>query len=528
MAAGIRTATHGDAPMAGLGPAWKPQARSDWLLIGGIVAVAFLVRAVPVLRGGGLDGHLGYDDGVYFGAAVALVNGVLPYRDFLLLHPPGIAVLLSPFALLGGATDDATGFALARLAFMAIGAINAGLVVLAAGRYGRRAAVLGGLLYAVWFAAVRVERTTDLLGPQTALLLISVLLIWSGGGPLRARRAAAGGIALGLAAAIQVWAVIPLVVIAGTIALATDGSARARGRATIGLLTGAAAGLAAVCLPFFLAAPTAFIRYVLVDQLARPDLDITVVDRLRALEGFSIGSAGAHLVGDPAVIAFAIVATVAVLLVARRVSAARMCCVLLIAQVTYLLLSPTFYSHYSAWIAPAAAIILGIAAARVIGSAGRYRPVVRLAQVGYVGIIAALVIGIPRHQGVLLEQAGLERDLDGARCVSADAPDLLVVTSRLQRDIEDRCQLVIDPTGTSYETDRGHLRAGSVAAARLRAPGHQAAMEEYYDDSNAAMFTQDSADGLTTTTREEISDELPIVVAQGSVTIMLPGPTALP
>ena len=39
---------------------------------------------------------------------VALTNGVLPYRDFLLLHPPGIAVLLSPFALIAGATS-ATG-----------------------------------------------------------------------------------------------------------------------------------------------------------------------------------------------------------------------------------------------------------------------------------------------------------------------------------------------------------------------------------------------------------------------------------
>jgi hypothetical protein len=43
---------------------WTPRSRSDWLLLAGIVIVAFLVRAVPVLRGGGLDGFLGYDDGV--------------------------------------------------------------------------------------------------------------------------------------------------------------------------------------------------------------------------------------------------------------------------------------------------------------------------------------------------------------------------------------------------------------------------------------------------------------------------------
>ena len=115
---------------------WVPRTRSDWLLVLGIVLVAFLVRAVPVIRGGGLEGYLGYDDGVYFAAATALVDGVLPYRDFLLLHPPGIAVLLSPFALLAGVTDSATGFAAARLAFMAIGAVNAGLVTVVAGRLG--------------------------------------------------------------------------------------------------------------------------------------------------------------------------------------------------------------------------------------------------------------------------------------------------------------------------------------------------------------------------------------------------------
>ena len=119
---------------------WVPRTRTDWLLLFGIVLVAFLVRAVPILRGGGLEGYLGYDDGVYFAAAAALVHGFLPYRDFLLLHPPGIALLLSPFALLAGTTDGATGFAVARLAFMAVGALNAGLVTLVAGRYGRRAA----------------------------------------------------------------------------------------------------------------------------------------------------------------------------------------------------------------------------------------------------------------------------------------------------------------------------------------------------------------------------------------------------
>ena len=53
---------------------WVVRSGTDRLLVLGIVLVAFIVRAAPVLRGAGLEGYLGYDDGVYFSAAVALMH----------------------------------------------------------------------------------------------------------------------------------------------------------------------------------------------------------------------------------------------------------------------------------------------------------------------------------------------------------------------------------------------------------------------------------------------------------------------
>ena len=294
---------------------WIPRSRSDWLLVLGIVTAAFLVRALPLLRGAGLDGDLGYDDGVYFGAAVALTNGVLPYRDFLLLHPPGIAVLLSPFALIANATNDATGFAVGRLAFMALGAINAGLVVLLAGQYGRRAGLLSGLLYAVWFTAARVERTTNLIGPQTTFVLIAMLIIVSAR-PLTTRRAVAAGVPLGLAAAIQVWTAVPVAVVVVAIALEARADGSRWWRPAIGLLGGAAVAFIAVCLPFLVSAPAEFIRYVFIDQLARPDLGVSLVTRLQTLEGLPVSSAGSRLV-NAAGVGIAILGAGAVVLVAR-------------------------------------------------------------------------------------------------------------------------------------------------------------------------------------------------------------------
>ena len=74
-----------------------------------IAAIAFVIRLVPVLRGGGLFGIGNYDDGVYYAAATGLAHGLLPYKDFLLLHPPGMPLLLTPFALAAQVTSAGAG-----------------------------------------------------------------------------------------------------------------------------------------------------------------------------------------------------------------------------------------------------------------------------------------------------------------------------------------------------------------------------------------------------------------------------------
>jgi hypothetical protein len=268
-------------------------------------------------------------------------------------------------------------------------------------------------------------------------------------------------------------------------------------------------------------------RYVLVDQLTRPSLDIGLVPRLRVLEGFSLAGNTSPL-ATAVVIGLATLGALAIVVVARRVPTARIWCVLATVETAYLLVAPNFFTHYSAWLAPAAAIVLGTAVSLAIRAVERSRPLVTLARVGAVGVVAAMALTVPRTQGTVIERTALQADIRNARCVSADDPELLIETSGLQRDLRDGCQLVVDPTGTSYETDGGRLAAGPVGKSRLGAPGYQSAMEEWYDDSNAALFSRQAADGLDPATREEIADELPIVVAQGNVTVMLPGAHPLP
>ena len=117
-----------------------PQQGQRWIFVL-IGVVAFGIRVVPVLSGTGLYALASYDGSVYYTAAAGLAHGLLPYRDFLLLHPPGIAIALLPFALIGEHVGDAQGLAVARVAWMALGAFErrAGRPDSPAGRAGRDA-----------------------------------------------------------------------------------------------------------------------------------------------------------------------------------------------------------------------------------------------------------------------------------------------------------------------------------------------------------------------------------------------------
>src|SRR5687768_5367329 len=133
------------------------RAPGPWLLVVGLTVVfcvAFAARLIPLLRGGGLHAMGNYDDGVHYAAAMGLVHGLLPYRDFLLLHPPGLPLLLTPFAGLAEVLGEPDTMVVARLCWMSLGALNAVLCGLVLLPLGRLAAVLTGLMYAVYFGAV--------------------------------------------------------------------------------------------------------------------------------------------------------------------------------------------------------------------------------------------------------------------------------------------------------------------------------------------------------------------------------------
>src|SRR3954463_9184722 len=89
-----------------------------------VVLVAIGLRVYPWTTAHSFLGVLEYDDGVYYAAAKALAHGLVPYRDFTIVHPPLTTVLLVPFAALGGWLGDPVGLAAARVAVVVIAITN--------------------------------------------------------------------------------------------------------------------------------------------------------------------------------------------------------------------------------------------------------------------------------------------------------------------------------------------------------------------------------------------------------------------
>lgn len=490
--------------------------RADALALSSLGILAFAIRALPMSMGAGITGLNGYDDGVYFAAATGLTTGLMPYRDFLLVHPPGIVLILAPFAALGSITDDATAMAIARIAITLLGALNAVLVALVAGRFDRRAGLVAGALYAVWNAVANVERTADMHGPQSTLLLLALLAIIQPGriGP---RRAALVGVLIGLLTSIQLWQGATAVVILWWIVVRGRGHGRRRFAPAVAYGVGAAIAFGLVCLPFLLAAPGVMIDQILLDQLGRPRGATSFFNRVRALEGFpqlpQLSPAWRRLLPPPLVGGVAVAALGLTIATAWHLPWTRPWAVLAIVQASIVLITPSFFNDYPSFAGPAAALVLGTGVA--LGGRALCRRGVPTAVVVTPLLVLGLglaFVSVGHPEGLAVPIAELRRDLATARCVTADSPALLILTSTLRRDLANGCAFVADPTG--YEL--GNRRLGSTA--------YQAAMLEWYTSGDAALFVRLKADGLSAETLATVAAQLPYEHADGAITVRLAEP----
>ncbi|MGV8968283.1 MAG: hypothetical protein ACOH2F_18625 [Cellulomonas sp.] len=451
----------------------------DWVIarwvLPAVAVVALATRLGPVLSAGALRGVQGYDDGVHLAVAERLIAGIVPYRDEVFLHTPGIAVLLTPFAALAGPFGDAWALAAARVVFMVLGAANAVLVARILAPRGVLAAAVGGGTYALWGAAVAAEHTVYLEAPIGLGLLVALAALRHAGpgsaarSPVVSRAVAVSGLMIGLAFTVKVWVVIDAVVL-GALVLSRWGPRTAARWCAWGLLG------AVPLLPFVWLAPGRFWYDVVVVQMTRPDQDKSLAGRVAALDPTRAlhGTLSHPLAVLVAVLLVAAVLGPLAISLHRRIRPAQWSDpvwwgLLAAAQLVTLARAPSFYIHYAAFVAPALSLLIGAAAGLLAARARAHDQPdagARLAALTAVAVAAGIGLALTRPP---LTTAGRVDHVELAdfgaahSCVWARNPSYLQLADVATRQLAAGCPATLDLVGTRFVLDGGGVVPGTDA-----------------------------------------------------------------
>ncbi len=411
--------------------------------LGAVGLLAALLRLVLLWHSGGWHSAIEYDDGVHYESSSLLLHGVLPYRDYDFLQPPGITWLLMPCAVIGRIFGDPTGLAFARLATVAAAATATVLL----GRFVARASTpRRGLLAAIIYASAApalVAGRTAMLEPWLDLALIIAYERLTRR-PLTTRDTWIGGVALGLAVTVKAWGLVAAVVLLAWLALRRP---RTDGRKFARLGAAACSAMIVICLPFFVFAPGKMITDVITAQLGRP-VDGTRDTFVRWSQFLAIKPIFAHPYVPAALAAVALLACALGAL--RRGALAWLMLGELLAGLVMFALSPPYFYHYGDYlIVPMAAIVaLALPSPRPArGPVRRLRTGAAWSAVWVLALGGVVQLGAAWSQGspASVNVDRLNDLLGTTGCVSADQPVLIELANATTRD----CRPWPDPRGTA-------------------------------------------------------------------------------
>ena len=454
-------------PVGALHSAGAVARRLPFTPAGAVIAAATLLalalRGYQLARPGHLLGVGDYDDGADFGSALRLINGDLPYRDFVIVQPPGIMLLMTPAALLSKLAGTAGAIAAGRILTALAGASAVLLGGLLVRHRGVLATILTCGIIAIYPGSAQAAHTVLLEPWLTAFCLAGAVAVFDGDHLTgRGRGLAWGGAALGLAGAIKVWAIIPVAVIAALCLPTPRNAAR--------FLAGVVAGFLVPVLPFAVLAPGRFYDSVVVAQLVRTGARTPLNFRLQYLTGVTAWQPGTVVL---LVVAFAVAALAAGTLIAawrvtgQRPSPLEWFAVATTAVVVVAFLVPVdFYYHHPAFLAPFLGMALALPAARIVDARaatarGPWRFAVPVT--GLAILVLPIAVPGPESDPTPTYSAALtavDRVIPPGACVLTDEVALLISADRFSSSAPG-CPVLVDGTGTSYAL--GHGRSAATA-----------------------------------------------------------------
>jgi hypothetical protein len=401
----------------------------------------------------------GYDDGVHIGTALRLTDLQFPYKDYLFLHPPGIAVFLSPLALIGRIFGEQQALIAGRLFTSLIVVLNVVFVGYLVRRRGACAMLAAGSVLAFWPLAADATKSIMLEPYVVFFMLLGMLVLFENEEFASRRRIQIAGLFFGFAAAVKLVAVLP---IAAAIVVA---SRRPR-RELFPLASGIAAGFGLIVLPFAILAPANFFDQVLSTQLSRHpalSVDQSITYRITMILGIAREPKPSQ-----APLALLVFAVLAILItgvyISRRGRTTKFDIFVLVGLVISIaaeLRSPDLFPHYAYLSTVFLALVIAICVGEILQAIALVVPTDSRAQKLRIAswVVAAVVvlasaIALPRSQTVAREitqgsadpSAWMRESIPQGSCVMFDVPTLVIVGDRLLSDDPD-CPALIDPFG---------------------------------------------------------------------------------
>lgn len=501
---------------------WARRTAADpvTMVIAVATAAGLALRLFYLLHGGFLWSVTEYDDGPYFASAVRLLQGVLPYRDFVLVQPPGITLLMLPSAALAKITGTAWGLASGRILTTLAGTAAIALTGLLVRHRGLLATLVACGLMAVYPNAIAAAHTVMVEPWLVLFCLLGALLIFDGDTlSARPERLMWSGVAFGFAGAVEAWAIIPAVVMM-TLCLTARvaGSSRIRRAARFG--AGTAAGFLVPVLPFVAASLPGFYQSLIVAQIGprRGAIRVGLLQRLYELTGlsdFRVDPAsprvGVNLLfihgslpligliwGAAAFLALATTGATAFLILARGQTPTQLHWFALASAwlvVSMLLWPSQFHYHFAAFLTPFLALALALPLADLLrpaavltapapASPADGRPIWsrgRRFRTGVAVLAAATLTAFAviqaKTEGTLYPAvpawsiAQADRLIPPGSCLISDNVTVLLLADRFVHGYRSRCVVIDDGLGTDLALSHGLTpqtgAASSRAVARL-------------------------------------------------------------